>query len=611
MADAGAAAVPFAPPPREWLGRRVRVAGNLATVRWGPGHVAAPPPKGPAGEDAPAAPATVEVVGIEYDEAGLGKHDGTHQGTRLFECPDKCGSFAKVEKVELGVPVQRALAQKYFPSALGEESQESAIRGTRSEVMDDLGYTDSKGREKAMAVEIVGRYAIEQRQSRLEGFMEVAIADCNLESRYPDDVWEGDWSFPNLKSLWLDKTLITDWADILAICELAPPLEWLSLAKTRLAPLKAGCPLPQPRGLPDASSNQRGAALVSAKALSGCQLKTLVLNSTGVTWETLLSLDGAGVFPCLEHLHLAQNGLTEGVPEGIGGPFPRLRSLGLDSNGISDWGVLKRAVTTFPALEGLHLNANKLGADLAGLATAAADRTPRRLTALFLNENPLGSWRAIGALASYALLELRLQRPALTEGDSPVASPMLVRQILIALMPTMLRLNASEVTVKERTASERYFLGLAQQPASAVMEGIGGSCDVPAHVSRLCAVHGAVVGGDVTEEAQATRSALVNALVEVTLRPVGVAILDQAPAMKKLPHTMTVAELRRLCHSLFKKVPVSRIRLVLSDGALPFGVPLEDEARELGFYGVGDGAEVRVGDAGDDGPLAGTRSADK
>jgi len=327
-----------------------------------------------------------------------------------------------------------------------------------------------------------------------------------------------------------------------------------------------------------------------------------VLNSTGVTWETLLSLDSAGAFPCLEHLHLAQNGLAEGVPEGLRGPFPGLRSLVLDSNGISDWGVLKRAVVTFPALEGLHLNANQLGSDLAGLAVAAADQTPRRLTALFLNENPLGSWMAIGALASYALLELRLQRIALTEGDSPVASPMLLRQILIALMPTMLRLNASEVTVKERTASERYFLGLSQQPASAVMEGIGASCDVPAHVSRLCAVHGTVVGGDVTEEAQASRSALVHALVEVTLRPVGVAILDVAPAVKKLPHTMTVAELRRLCHTLFKKVPVNRIRLVLADEGLPFGVPLEDEARELGFYGVGDGAEVRVGDSADDAP---------
>merc|ERR1711912_47819 len=112
-------------------------------------------------------------------------------------------------------------------------------------------------------------------------------------------------------------------------------------------------------------------------------------------------------------------------------------------------------------------------------------------------------------------------------------------------------------------------------------------------------IHGEVVGGDTTEEAQASRAALVNALVEVTLRPIGAAILEQPEVRKKVPHTMTVADLKRLCFSIFKKVPLDRLNLVLADPGLPFGLPFDDESRELGFYGVADGAEIRVDDVND------------
>merc|ERR1712008_521636 len=193
------------------------------------------------------------------------------------------------------------------------------------------------------------------------------------------------------------------------------------------------------------------------------------------------------------------------------------------------------------------------------------------------------------------------QRIPLTDGDKPIASAMLVRQILIALMPTLMRMGASEVTVKERTAAERYFLSLLQQSGSPVIHGLSAACDLEAHATRLRGIHGEVVGGAATEEAQASRSALINSLVEVTLRPLAVAILDQPLAKKRVPHTMTVEELKRLSHALFKKVPLDKLQLVLSDPGLPFGFCFEDESRELGFYGVGDGAEIHVKDVRDQG----------
>lgn len=686
-----AGSAPPAPPSAtsgSLVGRRVRVGGHAATVRWGPGRVQAPPSKRPAavagaaseaggadgdagGEALPAAPATVEVLGIEYDEAGHGKHDGTHQGARLFQCEAGLGSFVKVEKAELGISFQRALAEKYFAAMLPTAAQ----RGARAEAVDAMEYVDSKGRDKEMTVELVGRYGIEQRQQRLEGFVEIALAESNLSGRYPEDVWDGDWSLPNLKSLWLDKTLIEDWSDVMAICELCPQLEWLSLVRTRPGIPRVGgddertaAAVPvgaAAAGIAGSSYSSRAAALRpprGAPALGAgdqrlaltpftCQVRTLVLSSSAVTWRDLLALDAAAAFPCLEHLHLAQNRLSEGIPAELATaaeaveaaaaaaqagreqpaaasedgdapaprpwrqPFPNLKTLILDGNGISDWRVIRRAIVLFPALQALHLNGNLLGQTLDGLAELAADERPRRLTALFLNENRVSSWKALGALSRYALLELKLQRNPVTDGATPVASPQLLRQVLIALMPTLMRLNASEIPAKERVAAERYLLAAVGQAAAAVgattgagggggggggmVEALGEACDLPGHAARLRAVHGEVVGGDVTEEAQAARSALVHALVQVSLRPIGAAILDQAPVKKRLPHTMTVAELKRLCQQIFKQVPLPRVRLLLADPGLPFGVPFDDESRELGFYGVCDGAEIRVDDTAD------------
>merc|ERR1711988_1630466 len=162
---------------------------------------------------------------------------------------------------------------------------EAANRGARCEGVDAFEYVDSKGRNKHMTVELVGRYNVEQHQQRLEAFLEASLAETCLESRYPDNVWVGDWSLPSLRSLWLDKTLLTEWADILAICELCPQLEWLSLAKNRLSRVPEDGILSAPRGAPE---KPRQMALVLEPFTS--KVKTLVLTQTGVTWQDVLAL---------------------------------------------------------------------------------------------------------------------------------------------------------------------------------------------------------------------------------------------------------------------------------------------------------------------------------
>ena len=88
----------------EWeIGSRVLVApeNDVATVRY-VGAVA--------GTDG-------EWVGVEFDTAGRGKHDGMHQGTRYFTCSAAAGAqaaaFVRPHKLRRGVMLLEALVTKY------------------------------------------------------------------------------------------------------------------------------------------------------------------------------------------------------------------------------------------------------------------------------------------------------------------------------------------------------------------------------------------------------------------------------------------------------------------------------------------------------------------
>jgi dynactin complex subunit len=53
-------------------------------------------------------------VGIEWDEANRGKHNGTVNGYKYFTCDTNKGSMIKYEKIEFGYRLETALFRRYF-----------------------------------------------------------------------------------------------------------------------------------------------------------------------------------------------------------------------------------------------------------------------------------------------------------------------------------------------------------------------------------------------------------------------------------------------------------------------------------------------------------------
>ena len=60
-------------------------------------------------------------LGIEWDNADLGKHSGEYQGIKIFECSSGCGSFLRLDKAHLKFDKPQglltALHAKYGSSA--------------------------------------------------------------------------------------------------------------------------------------------------------------------------------------------------------------------------------------------------------------------------------------------------------------------------------------------------------------------------------------------------------------------------------------------------------------------------------------------------------------
>uniref|UniRef100_A0AAY4EMW3 Tubulin-specific chaperone E n=1 Tax=Denticeps clupeoides TaxID=299321 RepID=A0AAY4EMW3_9TELE len=295
--------------PADAVGRRVQCDGERATVRY-VGEV--PPTQGP-------------WLGVEWDEPGRGKHDGSHGGVQYFTCRHPTsGSFVRPQKVSFGVDYLTAVMKRY--------------QGDLEEVMNEEITISRK------TIEWKGVGKVLQKQ-RWEKRLYLNVIHLDLTG--------------NLLSSWVTVAAITEQLEelkhlLLCYNRLSPPPEPLSLthAFTNLCILSLkSCALTWPQVLQCAPMWPHLEELyLDSNNISDLHRPDNVLQSLTILHLSNNPLDSESLVQIaelsrLEELNLASTGLStiqfSDVPPGSKtAMFPSLRNLSIADNKVSEWWVI-------------------------------------------------------------------------------------------------------------------------------------------------------------------------------------------------------------------------------------------------------------------------------
>ncbi|KAG8472672.1 hypothetical protein CXB51_034561 [Gossypium anomalum] len=257
-------------------------------------------------------------VGVDWDNEGDGKHDGSINGVRYFQGRSQnSASFLRPQNLSPGISLLQALKLRYQSHSTEQDEDEMYVLSARN---------------KRVSVQLLGKDKIQDKLSRFEELTSASISYLGVST--PGDPAEISASVPNLKELDLMGNLITDWKwsgvelcgvnmDVTAIhgsgCFQHQCQSWVDVDKGNphprsiTSPLSTWCDdvgticeqLPHLVAL-NLSNNlmtQNMTGLPLLKAIC-----VLVLNSTGINWSQVEILEHS--LPVIEELHLMGNNIS-------------------------------------------------------------------------------------------------------------------------------------------------------------------------------------------------------------------------------------------------------------------------------------------------------------
>ncbi|PTB81306.1 L domain-like protein [Trichoderma longibrachiatum ATCC 18648] len=412
------------------IGQRISYDGAACTVRFIGG----------------VAGTTGTWLGVEWDDAARGKHDGSHKGTRYFTCISKSPTAASFVR-----PTRPADPPQSFLSALHERY-----------VADAPGQT--QGRSKTEIV-ISGKVAQEmgfdkiwRRQSRLREMKIVVLDGLRVASARDGGDVRDDGS-----------------GELKTIEDTAPKIVELDLSRNlfeRLAPVVEIC-----RDLKDlqklAINGNRFQDVLTDEALQGAEsvfggLTELQLGETLLSWQELCLI--ASKCPSLTTLLVGSNQLSTLPPTGEISLPSTLTSINLEYNdftSLSDIAYL----TSLNALRHLQLKGNNISA-----ITASPDSPPvvfpPSVQYVDLSYNKIDSWDFVDKLAAVfpGMTGLRITHNPIyysIDADSNAQSSDESFMFTVARIAQLKTLNFTHVSAMDRTNAEMFYLSrIAKQLAT-------------------------------------------------------------------------------------------------------------------------------------------------
>ncbi|CAL1705710.1 unnamed protein product [Somion occarium] len=533
------------------VGRRINYAGYLGTIRY------VGPVDGTQGV----------WLGVEWDDAHRGKHDGLKNGKRYFTClVPNAGSFIRTTaQISYGTSFLTALTEKYIENPRNSSSVEKVILGS------------SNG---AIEVEAVGLDKIRAKLSRLDTLREASLDSRNVATAGSS----GDIrrTCPDIRGLDLSKNLLPSWDVVALIATELGHLERLALNQNRMT-------------LP------RSAAII-ADAFR--QLRELQLNDTMTTWYELRVV--IRYMPELQHVEVGYNRLRAlEIPNQLSKDLfehPNIRSINFDSNELHCWAEICEALRPITALDRLLLSSNQVGRIE---PIADATKSPvRNLNHLALSFNALAEWTDIDHLVHWCphLESLKLTGNPLMEGTQPGKN---TRQLTIARIATLQTLDAAGISSRERTDSELYYLSYITKHGPSDESA---RCLEHPRWKELCEKYGKP--DEQASSSKNKRDTLGNRLLRINIfrcsrstsihsstnaktGPNSDLNLSEPTALRVLPSMSMRAFHLKVAKSfkLPKGTQALKVWLKMPDDAL-IELPSEDDTHDLSWWGIEDGSGV-------------------
>lgn len=358
-------------------------------------------------------------LGIEWDSAARGKHDGScvdaNQVThRHFSCPPGAGTFSKPTVVRTGRTFTEALLERY----VGLDAPR--ITGAENKLADSFVVT-SKGERKA--IEFVGEEKIRLRQ-QLHEVTEVSVRNCEVSSGGSSI----DSMCAHLVSVDLQDNLLSSWTDVVDIARQIPRLSSLFLHGNKIGDIDLN--------------------LLDSYSGSLNNLKIIALNFCGLqSWSSVKALHA--VLPAITELYLAAN-FFQDISSMSPSFFPFVTTIDLSSCSLSCWRSVAEACGDLQSLEALLLDCNPFES-----IEKNQDGKFLKLSRLSLATTRLNSWTDVNALSSYpGLASLRLCNIPLFAGKG--ASEL--RPEVVARVAQLQVFNGSNISPRERSDSEKIYL---------------------------------------------------------------------------------------------------------------------------------------------------------
>ncbi|KAJ1612390.1 LRR repeats protein [Cryptosporidium canis] len=262
----------------------------------------------------------------------------------------------------------------------------------------------------------------------LEG-MGISACICKKYMDMSEYFENSSFSYDKICSLCLDNNLLNDWNSLFCILSHLPKLEYLTINGNQFK--ETNCPTKHRFD----------------------NIKVLSMSKTFVEFEYLMTLLGKdSIFPNVNYLNISSNNYKHISIKCVN--FT-VQKLDLSLNMLSDWEMMKCALTRMPGLNSLNISDNCLmKLPILRLCTSVDMEFPRIVE---LNLDNCGITE-LGTIIYLRKAFPNLEHFSIRKNDVLESNIIDMRSIIISLIPNIKTFNKSIISKQDITSYQRYYI---------------------------------------------------------------------------------------------------------------------------------------------------------